>query len=381
MSIRYYFPSLLFEVTARTVAGAFLFDPVAHPGFAAAFNAIIAIAQKKHGVRVYAYFAMSNHYHGIFGADNPDSFADFLCDVHGNMARYANRVQDRVGPVFNGRCDVTPIIAGDKCLAERVCYIMGQAIKVHEQWTLDNWPGANTNRALMYGEPLIGKHFDRHQKTLDARLKGGPKADAAYVSEHGVVLTPLPGWESLPEPELRARYRAIGAEAWQRYGCGRSSTPCGTSAEGGIVQLPETAGQSSVPCPQLAGPVAANAPPEPPAHSAGSQSPSAAGLTAEQKAWMQMPRPRPKRKEGKRQRRPEAYADTEAQVARYREAYKAVREAHVKARLDLQEQAERALRGQRAKAVMFPLYTFAAVARTGWLARELGKTASLGDLA
>ncbi len=348
MSIRYYSPALLFEVTARTIAGAYLFDPNVHPGFAAAFNAIIAVAQQKHGVRVYAYFAMSNHYHGIFGADDPDSFADFLCDVHGNMARYANRVQGRIGPVFNGRCDVTPILAGEKCLAERVAYIMGQAIKVDRKWTIDNWPGANTNRALLYGEPPIGTHFARHRKTLDARRKGGPMPDEAYTTQHAVSVSPLPGWETLSESELRARYRAIGNGAMERFGLHK-----GTCADGGTVQAPETVAE--------------------PAEIA------AAVLTDAQKAWMQMPRPRPKTKEHKRQRRPEAYADSPAKIARFRDAYKAIRQAHVNARRELEKQSERALRGKRAKAVQFPLWTFAAVAPLGRLAREAGKKAALSD--
>ncbi len=353
MSIRYYCPALLFEVTARTVGGAFLFDPVAHPGFAAAFNAIIALAQKKHGIRVYAYFAMSNHYHGIFGAEDPNSFADFLCDVHGNMARYANRVGGRVGPVFNGRCDVTPIIAGDKCLAERVAYIMAQAVKVDRCWTLDNWPGANTNRALLYGEPVVGKHFAHRRKTLDARRKDGPEPDDTYTTEQAVAVSPLPGWEALPESELRSRYRAIGEVATERFAL-RKSTGTGaegTGAEGGIVQAPASAGEPA----------------------------TASALTDAQKAWMQMPRPRPKKTEHKRQRRPEAYADSQAQLARYRDAYKAIRQAHANARRALEKQAERALRGKRAKSVQFPLWTFAAVAPLGRLAREAGKPAVLGD--
>lgn len=377
MSIRYYSPALLFEVTARTVAGAFLFDPVVHPGFAAAFNAIIAMAQKKHGIRVYAYFAMSNHYHGIFGADDPDSFANFLCDVHGNMARYANRVQRRVGPVFSGRCDVTPIIAGAKCLCERLAYIMAQAVKLDQHWTLDNWPGANTNRALLYGEPLVGKHFARHRKTLDARRKDGPLPDEAYTTEQTVTVSALPGWEGLPEAELRARYRAVGEEALVRLAGRRGEAA--TCAEGGTVQVPTDTGQSSC-SEQNTGSESPRARSVPGPQREGGE-PRTEGLTDEQKAWMQMPRPRPKKREHKRQRRPEAYADSPALIARYRDAYKAVSQAHVNARRELEKQTERALRGKRAKAVQFPLWTFAAVAPLGRLAREAGKVAKLSDVA
>ncbi len=95
---------------------------------------------------------------------------------------------------------------------------------------------------------------------------------------------------------------------------------------------------------------------------------------------MQRPRPRPKKREHKRQRRPEAYADSPALIARYRAAYRAVRQAHVNACRELENQTERALRGTQAKAVQFPLWTFAAVAPLGRLAREAGKVAKLCDV-
>ena len=354
MTIRYYHPSLLFEVTTRTVGGAFLIDPVQYPEFGPAFHAIIARAQRKYPVQVYAYFAMSNHYHGIYGAPDPDTMADFLCEVHAGMARYANRVLDRRGPVFAGRCDVRPILPGDQILPDRLRYIMGQAVKAHEQWDMHNWPGANTNRALMYGEPVVGRHFDVHQQTLDKRRVSGPDDDDAYMTLPEVKLSVLPCWRDLPEAEVRARYQAAGAEAWRIFGLGART-------KGGFVQAHEVAGQSGRAQPPAGKP---------------------APLSEAAKRAMMADRPAPKaaRDPGEpRRKKPPVHAETPALAKAYMAAYERVRAAHLLARDELAEQALLALQGQQAKAVRFPLYTFAAVARTGRLALELGLTAELGS--
>ncbi len=357
MTIRYYHPSLLFEVTTRTVGGAFLIDPVQYPEFGPAFHAIIARAQRKYPVQVYAYFAMSNHYHGIYGAPDPDTMADFLCEVHSGMARYANRILDRRGPVFAGRCDVRPILPGDHILPDRLCYIMGQAVKVDEQWDMHNWPGAHTNRALMYGEPVVGRHFDYHQQTLDKRRKAGAASGEAYTTLPEVKLSVLPCWQDLPEAEIRAKYQTVGAEAWRVFGKAAST-------KGGFVQAYEIAGQSGRPQP----------PPQ-------AMPPRPAPLSEESKRAMMADRPPPKAAAGhgeRKRKKPPVHADTPELAKAYMQAYERIREAHLKAREELAEQALLALKGQVAKAVRFPLYTFAAVARTGRLALELGLKAELG---
>ena len=353
MAIRCYNPTLLFEVSTRTVAGANMLDPNAYPEFGPAFHAILARAQAKYAVNIYAYFAMSNHYHAIYGAPDPDAMADFLCEVHAGMARYVNRVLGRYGPVFAGRCDVRPILPGEKALPDRVCYIMGQAIKVHEKWTLDNWPGANTNRALMYGEPVVGRHFDYHQQTLDGRRKAGPDGDEAYTTEPQVKLSVLPCWKDLPELEIRAKYQAVAAEAVRVFG------------KGGSVQNHESTGQSALLLPVE--------PPAPPPL----LPPKSEPLTEETKAAMMAQRPRPKAatepSDRKRKKLP-VHGDTLAEREAYMEAYERICAAHAKAREELAEQAKLALQGKAAKAVRFPLYTFAATVRTGRLALELGLT-------
>ena len=114
----------------------------------------------------------------IYSAPHCDAMADFLCHVHAGLGRYVNFVRKRTGPVLAGRALVRPILADEKAQTDRLVYIMGQAVKAGVTNSVTNWAGANTNRALMFGEPVEGYAFDRHQQTLDKRLKDGPKEDA-----------------------------------------------------------------------------------------------------------------------------------------------------------------------------------------------------------
>lgn len=217
--IRFYHPGLIFEVSRRVIAGEFLFDPSISPQIGPAFHAIIARAQKEHGITVYAYFVLSNHYHGLFQAPTADSLADFLRDVHADMARYANRLHERSGPVFCGRAHVKPVNPDEASVTGRLAYIMGQAIKIENSpWTIENWPGANTNKALMYGESIVGTYFDKHRKDLESRRKAGPQADEHYTSHPQVELSVLPFWKNRPPHEQRTAYQGVAAQSMDSFG-------------------------------------------------------------------------------------------------------------------------------------------------------------------
>ena len=336
-AIRWYDPQLVFEATARTVDGKFWFDPETDPDIAQKLHAIFARAQVKYKVRIFAYCVMSNHYHALYGADDPDSLADFLNHVHGAMARYVNRQFKRSGPVLAGRCHVRPVLADESAQVSRLQYIMGQAVKAKAGVGITGGPGANTNAALMFGEAPEGAFFDQHRHTLDKRLKSGPKADSHYVSRHLVELTPLPCWAHLGSAERLAKYRAAAAAADEKFRVGVQ--PTATAQE----TPPEASEDSAEPAPPSPGsPVRAK----------------------------ELPKKQ-------RKRALLCHAGTRAQADAYAAQYKRICAQYEEARIALREQAERALRGKRAKAVLFPVYTFASPPRTGRLRRELAAAGKL----
>jgi len=329
-ALRWYRPDLLYEVCIRTIDGKFFFDPGAHADVAAAFHAIFARAQQRTGVTVFAYFAMSNHYHGLFAAPNADAMAEFLSHAHAAMARLANRAWERSGRVFAATAHVVPVLADEATISDRLAYVMGQALKAGAASDLLSWPGAHTNAALLTGAPVVGVRFDHHRQTLDRRLKAGPKPDEAYTSQHEVQLSVVPCWRDLDEAEVRARYCAVGAAAVERWG---PKPP--------FIQVHDQKGiapsDDAPPCasaPTVEGPSAV--PDEPAA------------------------RPTPKRKRARPLR---VHAACPKAREAYVSDYAALCEAWEDARTRLAEETERALRGEAARAVLFPLHTFPGVIR------------------
>ena len=396
--IRFLPPQFLVEVSRRTLNGKFLFDPVENPHTAEAFHAIIARAQQEHRVDVHAYFIMSNHYHALYSSPNLDALADFLRDVHSEMARYSNTIHELTGPVFAGRCHIKPVFPDEATTTNRLAYIMGQAVKIKEsRWTIDNWPGANTNRALMYGDKLVGKHFDNACKILDSRRKGGPLADDDYTSRPEVVLTVLPCWKHLPVEDQRARYQALAMAAAERFGeDGVTSQHLDKACEY-PEHRPDIPRRPAAPAPPTAVAVAASVEadsaqrptsqvgdaadqfksvvpgkilsPQGDEH-AGCRSKGATSQTEYGNSKEIEARPKPKK--GGRTKAHFVHAANKQDEAAFDKAYREAQTQHREAQEQLRNQAKLALSGQAAKLVMFPPYTFGCAVRVGGLRQELG---------
>ena len=345
--IRYFHPSLIYEVSRRVFDGEFRFDPIKYPQIAAAFHGIFARAQEEHGVTIYAYFVMSNHYHALYQAPNPDALADFLRDVHSAMARYTNIIHGRQGPVFGGRAHVKPVMVNEATLTVRLAYIMGQAIKIENSpWSVDNWPGANTNAALMHGDKLEGTHFDTHRKTLESRRKGGPQSDDEYLSRPHVELAVLPCWKHLSVEDQRARYKAVAASAVERFGNSGTFAPT-------VDDNQDDAADRGPACR--------------PGNSCGAAPDTQAMASAPCIASTKYPKP-------KKSGRPKAhYIHSACKKDRdcFGQVYREICTSHRKAQKQLRKQTKRLLAGKRAKVIQFPTYTFGCAARIGDLRQKL----------
>ena len=399
--IRFLPPQFLVEVSRRTLNGKFLFDPVENPHTAEAFHAIIARAQQEHGVNVHAYFVMSNHYHALYSSPNLDALADFLRDVHSEMARYSNTIHELTGPVFAGRCHIKPVFPDEATTTNRMTYIMGQAVKIKEsRWTIEDWPGANTNRALMYGDRLVGRHFDNARKILESRRKGGPQADDEYICRPEVVLTVLPCWKHLHVDDQRARYQALAKAAAERFG---------EDGEDGVTSQHIDSIKEYRDCgPDFPMPAPAGSPPAATAVDASSETCRVQGpieqdcarvvhvgavvagqilsrggdehaecdsnCATSRTAWgyPKEIEARPKPKKGGRTKARFVHAANKQDEAAFDKAYREAQTQHREAQEQLRNQAKLALSGQAAKLVMFPPYTFGCAVRIGGLRQELG---------
>jgi len=332
--IRWYRPDHAHEVCIRTIDGRFFLDPEGRPELAEAIHAMFARAQARYGVEIYGYFVVSNHYHGLFRAPDADSLARFLNHLHSAMAVFVNHGLNRTGPVFGGGSHVVAVALDEETLTSRLAYIMGQGVKARRGLGIEDWPGADTNSALMHGTPVVGRYFDRHRETLDRRLKEGAADAGSYTSQPEVKLSPLPCWQGLAEVELRERYRAVAAEAERRYG-------------GPLVQHHVSESESPT--------VDRDEPPVP------VLSEEVPGRSAAEAALEG--RPPPRRVDRRGARALLIHASTASARETYRAEFDAVVAAWTQARERLVTEIARAVRGKAGRAVVFPAHTFPGVVR------------------
>ena len=208
---RRYSPDVLFEVSQRTNRGECLID-CDDPAVRSAIDGILAKAQEKYGVTIYAYHFLANHYHGLFSAPTPQKFANFLGYFHVGVARFLNWRREQVGHVWGGRAHVIPVLPDEATLTGRLRYILGQATKAGLVAHPAEFAGPSSARWMIGGEAIDGAFRDRTKQCRDKRLKAGPKPDAAYDEAKTVQISPLPCWADLPADELHRRYRALADE-------------------------------------------------------------------------------------------------------------------------------------------------------------------------
>ncbi len=209
--LRLYDPSYHCEVTIRALQGDFCFDPN-DIDVRERIYGLFAEAAKRHGVAIFIFHFMSNHYHGLYGYTSPAQLVDFLAYLHGNLAKLANQIHKRKGP-FWSKPQMLAVARDARSVALRFKYIMGQAVKAEIGNHPGQFPGASAVDALLYGTPLIGRKVDRSRQGRDAhRLVAGAKEDAAYETHVEVPLTTPPCWAGLTADELRQLYRGIAAE-------------------------------------------------------------------------------------------------------------------------------------------------------------------------
>ena len=209
--LRLYDPSYHCEVTIRALHGEFGFDPN-DVDIRERIYGLFAEAAMRHGVAIFIFHFMSNHYHGLYGYTSAAQLVDFLAYLHGNLAKLANQIHKRKG-YFWSKPQVLAVARDARSVARRFKYIMGQAVRAEISNHPSQFPGASAVDALLYGTPLVGRKVDRSRQCRDAhRLAAGPKEDAAYETRVEVPLTTPPCWAGLTADELRQLYQGIAAE-------------------------------------------------------------------------------------------------------------------------------------------------------------------------
>ncbi len=196
----------LVSITLRAVQGRSLFRP--SPELNDAILGVLGRAQRLYPIQVCSLSVLSNHLHLLLIADDARQVARFMTYLGSNLAREVNRQTGWSGPVFHDRYSMIVVTQEEAAQVERLKYVLAQGCKENLVARPRDWPGVQSARALLDGEPLTGHWIDRTQEYA-ARRHGKRIDPRHYTTEETLTLAPLPCWKHLPAEVYRARVTGL----------------------------------------------------------------------------------------------------------------------------------------------------------------------------
>jgi REP element-mobilizing transposase RayT len=199
----------LVEVTCRTLQGRLLLRP------STALNEIIAgvlgRAQKKYPVRICAFVFLSTHYHLLLEVEDALTLSRFMRYLNSNLAREVGRLVRWKEKIWSRRYQSIPISSEQVAQIDRLRYVLSHGCKEGLVARPGEWPGLHCVRALVEGETVEGRWFDRTQEYA-ARRRGEKFDRLTYATHETVILSPLPCWKHLsPEAQKRRAANLVAA--------------------------------------------------------------------------------------------------------------------------------------------------------------------------
>lgn len=211
------YPYVLIEVSIRTVQSRFLLKPSAELN-----DLILGILGRAlflyPSIRLYEFKFVSNHFHMILAAPDAKALALFMNHVNSNIAREAGRLHDWHDKFWSRRHRQI-VFLDQESLIDKVRYIMSHGCKEGLVPKVLDWPGASTDRVLLYGQKLEGIWYDR-TAFYQAERRGKDVRLDDFATKYEVPIHPLPFLEDESEDQQQEFYRQmkqdIEQETWQR---------------------------------------------------------------------------------------------------------------------------------------------------------------------
>ncbi len=209
----------LAEITCRTLQGRFLLGP--SKLLRRRIIGVLSRAQELYGVEIHAFVYLSNHFHLLITVDDAEQMARFMNYVQSNVAREAGRLARWREKFWGRRYQAIVVTQEETAQLGRMDYILAQGVKENLVSRPQDWPGAQSTRALLQGRNEIGGEWINRTAQYQARQRGEDSSEKLFRERRVVKLTPLPcmlGWE--PEDRVawfQERAHHI-AEAQRRSG-------------------------------------------------------------------------------------------------------------------------------------------------------------------
>lgn len=174
----------------------------------------LARAQKNRNVQIFAFVALSNHFHMVIRTPEKNASA-FIRDFKSIVARSINRITGRRGPLWARRADIQPIL-DDTAACGRVAYCVNNPTKARLVKDPETWPGLNLAFGIVDTDEVPFEYFDTeawHQAKRPRELND-------FFTTVMLTLRPLPACDGMD----RKRY-AANIRSWLVHQISEESTP------------------------------------------------------------------------------------------------------------------------------------------------------------
>ena len=207
--LRWFLPTIVYEVTTRTMQERFLLRPSPE-----AREIILGVLGRglvlyPH-VNLHAFIYLSNHVHMLLSSRDGEDFSGFIGYVNGRVAFEMGRMHGWRGHFWGRRGRPIAVIDDDAQIG-RLRYLIAQGCKEGLVITPRDWPGASSLPGLLGDMEMQGWWFDRDQERR-ARARNDRPGRYDHAIRYPVRLTPLPALAHLPPDELRVRHERLVAE-------------------------------------------------------------------------------------------------------------------------------------------------------------------------
>ena len=175
---------------------------------------VLAKAQKKYEVRVFAPAFLSNHGHMLLWFRDAEQQAKFMHFVDGNIAREVGRLHGWKGKFWDGPFASTIVANDEASQVKMLRYLLEQGCKEGLVARPQDWPGVHAASILLSARNPKGIWVDRTGLYEARRRKGnqGKVRPLDFEEELELKLSPLPCWEHLSEQEYLERISEIVQE-------------------------------------------------------------------------------------------------------------------------------------------------------------------------
>ena len=215
------------EISNRTIQGRFLLRP--SPELNEVIIGVLGRAQRRFGLRIFAFQFLSDHYHLLVWAIDAQQLAGFMEYFGGNLAREAGRASAWRGKFWSRRYHSAVVDSSRESLADRLRYIVSNGCKEGLVASPLDWPGVSSTPALLDGSmKLCGTWFDR---TREYRLKKC-RPRSIFAEPEEVRLSPLPGLSQSGAEEFERTVRSVVEQVerdTQRMHIANGTRPAGRS--------------------------------------------------------------------------------------------------------------------------------------------------------